>query len=550
MRRIFYLSGNRLKAFEWHNRQLLGAVEFKADTQGLSDFADFLRAAHKMPAQLLVDLVEEDFRRETIPHVNSRDRKALIQRLLDRHYRDEDHHQVRLLQRSNSGRKDDHILMSALSNFEQLRPWLSAIDECRTPLAGIWSVPLIIEDILSQIDSDSLNLLIVSRELAFYQRETFFKDKQLMFSRLEKLDHDLVETRDIKLSTQNLTHSTDQIRHFLTNQRIIGFTEPLKVYCLIPDSQLEISQQQQISTDLINYQFVGLNSLFNKLKLQNCTNQGTDALFAYLCSKKSLFTDHYGRRNQKHAFYRHVIANSIDVASVFGAMLLITVAALLYLDSRELKQLQTAAEQGRRILEHRYQKEFGDITQPLGDAGKLRTIVEHTGKLQLESRQTPQQFFTPLSSVLSQAQFSAINIDEYLWSKYPRKKITGIVRESTGRRTDDGEYAEEEDQQYESELGSEQTTLLQPVLKIIGNLNRDDRNYRDTVSTMRDFFVSLEALPQVSEIHILRTPVDVRPEARFTDKSGTEQINSASLERTDVYEVLLVLEPLSDAGNI
>jgi hypothetical protein len=196
IRRVFYYSGFRMKVFEWQGRELLGSYEFNPDSEGIHQFTEYLTKATVVPAQLLVDLVEEDFHRETIPHVTASDRKAITTRLLDRHYRGELHVHVELIGRDKFGRKDDTLLLSALVNKDILEPWLMHMQEHNVPLAGIWSLPLISEKMLAAVTKNEKNVMLISQQISTAQRESYFSAGKLMLSRQAKLDRNRRDRRD------------------------------------------------------------------------------------------------------------------------------------------------------------------------------------------------------------------------------------------------------------------------------------------------------------------------------------------------------------------
>ena len=543
MRRIFYFFSGGMKVFEWEGSELLGSMEFKADETGLNNFETYLQSSPQKTSQLLVDIIEEDFRRENIPHVNSRDRKALVNRLLDRHYRGETHMQVRMLNRDSSGRRDDQILLSALSNVEQMDPWLSRMNECRVPLSGIWSVPLLMEDFLKIYKYKSENLLIVSRQLSFSQRETFFKNGRLIFSRLEKVEKNLRLSSGAQETVQYLQQGTDQIRHFLTNQRIIGFVEELHVVCLVPDDIQEECENIITESGQIKYEFVGLGSLYESQKILECKNHPADTLISWLCTRKNVFSDHYGTRKQKKTFYSYAIDKSIDMVAGLMAMLFITAAVLLWLDGADLTQQVLSANEGKTILERRYYQEFGASEHKLDDAYTIQNIVSHAAAIKLESSETLHKYFPVLGSVYSRSDFSPVSLDEMHWMKYPRNDVKQAVKDLIGKRSAQDDEYDESGGYYEEVDTGILTTRLQPVVKLVGKLDRSALSYRDTVLVMRKFVDALLDLQPVSEIHLISTPVDIRPDARFSDKGGLDQDNYAKNDNADTYEILLVMEP-------
>lgn len=211
MRRVFFFSGYRLKVFEWHDKYLLGSCEFEPDEDGLDCFRRYLRTAVPMPVQFLVDVIEEDFRREAIPHVNSRDRKVVVSRLLDRYYRGFIYQHVEPVGRSKTGRRDDLLLISSLTNNELFAPWLALLVEQQIPLAGIWSLPLLSTRLLKLVADKEENVLLVSRQVQSALRESYFQKSSLVLSRQEKLDRYLDQSDSAEIAIKNLVRGTDQI---------------------------------------------------------------------------------------------------------------------------------------------------------------------------------------------------------------------------------------------------------------------------------------------------------------------------------------------------
>lgn len=542
MRRVFYFSSMGMKVFEWRTNELLGSMYFANNESGHDEFEMYLKMSPPKFSQLLVDVIEEDFRRESIPHVNARDRKALINRLLDRHYRDELHHQVSLLDRDKSGRKDDQILLSALSNFDQIDPWVTRMNRQEVPLAGIWSVPLLAEELLKIKKYKDENTLLVTRELPWSQRETFFKNGRLIFSRLEKLECNLYDKNDIQQSLECLQNGAEQIRHFVTNQRIIGFVEPIKVVCLVPQPHTEVCINMSIDTPQLNYELLGIEDVLAHRNVKGCKNEADDAIFSWLCTNKNIFNDHYGTNKQKAFFYRFAIEKSIGLVSWLGALVFVTASALLWLDGVEIDKKVNLATQSTNNLQEIYFGDFGEIEDQLEDAYIIQNTVTHSELIKLEASETPQKYFVDLAGIYGQTIFEPVYLDEMHWFKYPRANIPQIVRELSGKRAGEEEY-DETGGYYEEEEGAGLVTRMQPVVRLVGRLKRDNLPYRQTVLVMREFVNALKNLSMVSELHVVRTPVDIRPDARFSDKGGLEQDSHAKNENADSYEILLVIEP-------
>ena len=77
-----------------------------------------------MPAEIMVDAVEEDYRFETLPHAYGPDRAQMAARKLRQHYRNTPYMAAWRLGRETGKRRDDRYLFSALTNPDLVTDWL------------------------------------------------------------------------------------------------------------------------------------------------------------------------------------------------------------------------------------------------------------------------------------------------------------------------------------------------------------------------------------------------------------------------------------------
>lgn len=178
---LLFLSADQLHAQFMANGKIATQRDFPNSASGHEEFTGFLNAV-TCPTYLLVDLIEEDFRQETVPHLIGSKRTTLLQRKLEQFYHGSPFHQTTLLQRQKSGRRDDDMLFSALTNPSLITPWLNIMLALKIRLAGIYSVPQISAPLVKNHPSDYL--LLISWEKFSGLRQTYFSKHRLQISRL------------------------------------------------------------------------------------------------------------------------------------------------------------------------------------------------------------------------------------------------------------------------------------------------------------------------------------------------------------------------------
>ena len=184
-RRAMLVGAGRAAVYEWQDNVAVRRAVFEAGEEGRQGFRRYLAETPGIPFHLLVDAPDEEYRRDTVPHVSRRDRQALLKRKAARLFKDTGYRFFRVTGRETTGRRDDRVLLSALANPGIVRQWVAILDEARTPLAGICSLPLFSGQLLKGIaGGDEGCRLLVSMQSVSGLRQTCFDNGDLRFSRL------------------------------------------------------------------------------------------------------------------------------------------------------------------------------------------------------------------------------------------------------------------------------------------------------------------------------------------------------------------------------
>ena len=252
-KQLLYLTNAQLTAYMWQGGRLSDGRVFENNPDSWNAFSEYIAENRNVPAYLLTDLIEEDFQRETIPHVTGKARAALIERRLVNLYRDTPYRHSMLQGREKEGRKDDRMLFSALTNAELPKPWLDALLKQKVPLVGIFSIALISHLLFKKLDVGTRPLLLVTHQSSGL-RASYFQDGQLRFSRLTLTGAEnpdtIAEIADLELA---------KTRQFLTSARIMARGELTNIIILARSDVLNSMEPLCIDTPELAYRFVDLN---------------------------------------------------------------------------------------------------------------------------------------------------------------------------------------------------------------------------------------------------------------------------------------------------
>lgn len=260
---LLFLSAEWLSVYSWKRGQLQGGQLFSNDISGHDAFAALLDKHPKVPCYLLVDLVEEDFRSETIPHVGGRDRNHIVLRKFEQFYHNTPFRHAQILYREQDGRRDDMTLFSALTNPEQVSLWLDIMLEHEASVAGIYSVPLISYQFVNHISSS--HLLLVTWQKYSGLREIFYRDGNISFSRLTPLVRTDVRTDDI---IKPLQIELNRTYKYLSSLSLLPIDQALDV-CIIcsKDHKKELQEALQDSNN-VRYLIEDIDVLAERIGLR------------------------------------------------------------------------------------------------------------------------------------------------------------------------------------------------------------------------------------------------------------------------------------------
>ena len=421
-RLLLFLSANRLHAQLMAGGKIIGQQEFDSSQEGREGFAAFLQPV-KCPAYLLADLIEEDFRPEIIPHLRGRSRNALLQRKFDQHYRGTPFHQATLLRRQKTGRRDDEMLLSALTNPALITPWLDILRVQEIPLAGIYSVPQASAPLVKNHASD--HLLLVSWEKSAGLRQSYFIERRLQISRLTPV-HAVSSFQDA------VAKELSRTCQYLKSLSLLPEGQSLDVCIIGHSGDLAGLQEKLPQTTDLRYEFVGLDEIAAQLKIAcRFTDSDASQIFLHELAAKPP-KNHYANAAHTHHFtlwqLRHALG-WISAAGLAGSLL--WGAANVMLNNGNATATESLGIQTQHAL-----NETRQITQGFADAlpGTHASATEMKAGVSImrkfaQSSPGPRAILQPISAVLDR--FPQIELDNFGW----RTNATGLASSDSASAT-------------------------------------------------------------------------------------------------------------------
>ncbi|MBE9567590.1 MAG: hypothetical protein IMF14_02765 [Proteobacteria bacterium] len=518
IKRLFYFTGYRLSVMHFNGKELVGTSSFEPTDAGLEKFRAYLEQTPNITGKFLVDVIEEDFRKEKIPHVGSKDRKAVISRLIDRYYRaSQNYCHSEVIGREKSGRKDDLVLIGAMTNPQLIQPWISIIDECKVPLSGIWTLPLVSKAVLKTIKADSGVVLLVSQQVNSNVRQTLFRDGKLISSRQSIINQDMDDITSIG------DHAAPEVKRtidFLRGQGLVAGNEVISIHILGGDEQLLSLKNSFIPGERQTVTIHRITEINEKLGLKSVGEKFSDGIFAWLCISQNFTAGHYGEKKLFSRYHNKLAANAM-----YASSLLVLIIAALITEGNITKVLEN--ERSTALLKQEeihykdlYSRKFKDFEEVFENAGLMNSAVDLANQIKLNAATSPLDFMITLSNILSDDSVAGLNIDKVEWDAINIEKKTNRVMKAN--------------------FTADQPAKHHAV--VTGRIDESEYNYRASVAQIQAIIHLLKESPRVETVEVLKMPVDLRSESKFSTESGVEVKQQGERRSTGVFSLEIVMK--------
>ena len=263
MRHFLYLTNTRLVSLVAQGKRIVARREFAVSGAGAAAFEAHLANLHDTRTLVFVDLAEEDFRLDTIPHVGAGDRQAILNRKLTQIFRNTPYRHALLQGREPEGRRDDRVFYTAITNPELLRPWVDMLERLAVPMEGIYSAAVFSGVLLQELDLAFANTLLVTFTPGEAMRQSYLREREIKFSRLTPID--LEEGQSLGTMIAEETTRTWQ---YLDSLRNFGADDRLEVCILVHSSDRRVIEPELRDFAQLQYRLLDIEEVALKLGLK------------------------------------------------------------------------------------------------------------------------------------------------------------------------------------------------------------------------------------------------------------------------------------------
>jgi len=526
MKRVLYFTGYRMVAQEWSGRKLVSSVYFEPDEQGLDLFSAYMQSFHNEPVRLLVDLIEEEFRQIRIPLLRGSDRQAILKRNYAKYFRHSEYKFAISQAVEKKTRKEEKLLLIGLTNQYLLEPWLKIIEESRTPLSGIISLPLLSEDYIKELKSEHRAIILVSQQVPSNLRQSVFVDGKLVLSRLVPIasfyqgDYPSDVLRDIE-STQR----------YLISQRIIERSETMAVHILTNRRHLERLQLRCEQETQYDFTIHEINDLLARENIDVSDEQDfSSGLFCYLASRK-ITLNHYAQPRERRHYQYHRAGLALRALSIA----LIAIGAGLAMTGAVKSWLYHQTIQETRLIEQKYRAKTNQLSQNRVDSNtstaSMQHIVQTVDQVEKHYLRDPEELMAMISEDISI--FPDIRVKRFDW-----------FVSNVSNAVDAGDVSWGQSSKNRSRSTNRDRSKPPPkkgffeIARVEGEFLNFDGNFRYALSAVDDLEKTMAESGKYFSVEITKRPLDIESDNRLSGDAGVGGSNRNQVRAELAFRVV------------
>jgi hypothetical protein len=500
-KRLLYLTANRLTAYSFSRGRLLADAGFERNDQGVAAFSIYLARSRNL-YYLVVDVVEEDYHRDTIPYLGRKDRRLVLARKLAQRYRDTSLSLSLSLGYERGERRNEKVLYASFSNTQQFQPWLAALAQNEIRLVGVYSTALLAPALIKGAVPKSPRCLLVSVQQTGL-RQSYVEDGNIRFSRIGQVNLD-----DAAGVAAACASESARMQQYLVTMRVLPDAHtPIDVMVLAAGRYHAALTEACRSSELLNFHVVDADTRCRAAGLSSFPPDAPcDALFLHAAATATP-AQQFAQDQHRHHYQLLQIGKGLYAAgtAVLGAGLLF--AGVQLFDAYNLHQRIQADKTQFNALSAEYARVTATFPPTPTSTENLKTTIKQYRTLEQETA-SPAFLFAEISRAL--AGFPQVEIERIEW------RVGKPPRESGAKGAESKPVAPAAAGAPAADLGYELATVS---ARVVGARRADIRSITEMAS---QFIAALKKVPRL-EIINAEMPFDVTEEDTLKGDIGPER---------------------------
>jgi len=521
---VLYVLSNKLTAGIWRMGKLVSYQTFQNNEQGHEEFSNFLQSQHSKPLIMVVDIVEEDYHLETIPHSTGKARREMLERKLNQMYRTTGYRTAQFIGRESDRRRDDRYLYVALNNAESFKVWIDKIEELQALLVGVYLLSMVSQLLVKRLKLNTPHLLL-SERLSSGLRQTYFHNGILRISRLVPITADA----ESRLGYFYVVE-TEKTRLYLISQRLI--TSDTKLSIIIPSP--EVNAVKQICRDMeqehgLDCESLDTHEIAKRLSLSTQALQtNPELLYMHLLATGNAPANLAPAnliRNYQANRLRQWVMSATALIILIG---LVTTALNLrdaYQDTKQTEQA-IAETKVQQQLYTEVAKNFPSTPIPSAD---LKLAVELQQAI-VDEAISPRRFMQVVSHALDKA--PEIQLDRLRWTlssdtnlKDEEKNVAPAPAQTNPQQTVQPDFTAEAGKLYETGF-------------VDGQIKGFSGDYRAAMENVNSLAGKIKADGMVASVEVVQQPVNVSSYSTLQGSTSDENLSQLPAARFKLKIIL------------
>ncbi len=528
--RVLYITNSHAAMYEWQGGTLLDPAVFAADEAGRDAFENYVKGDTRTVVSVLVDVIEEEFRNELVPHVVGRDHAILVARRAEQAFRLTPYRIAAVQGRRAAGKREDEVLLSGLTNPELVKPWLEILTERKVPVRGMYSVAQLAGDLLKQLKVDNKCALLITRQEYGGLRQSYFIDRKLKISRQSP-----TPTTDVVQYAEQVRAEVDKTQRYLTRLKLVDRDDVMHVHIVSNDAEADALRAVCRDSAYLQFHVHVSGKHLPVITPRAGKVQYGEPVYVHLLRKCAPKGDYSTPVERRYNTYRRARIGlyGLSAATLVTGMVWTGINTI---DLQLLREYSSTANRLSDDMQERYARVLAEIPKTPVSPKDLRIGVDIANAL-ISERALPQPILYALSGGLRE--FGNVRVRSIDWvpTRNPASVTLGRLPADQAAGTPDAPPEQTENTGDAPAAPSDkfQVALLHAEIKPF------DGDYKKAFETVTRFVNALKRNVNITEAIAVDLPLNTRPSVTLQGKAGVKD-----QEFTATFSVRAVLKVKHD----